>query len=141
MQGQYLLVSITCQGKLAIFSLYTTKEILSKRTCRGELSSVYSRQFFRDKGTCQRNLASVNEALSSSYTCSTLTFRLSIKQILYLWRCRCRSVREVLASMTGKATTTPQIKNLIGRASENKRAARAARTYEQVRAIFCKTTT
>jgi len=30
---------------------------------------------------------------------------------------------------------------LIGRASENKRAARAARTYEQVRAILCKTTT
>ena len=43
--------------------------------------------------------------------------------------------------MTGTATTTPQIKNLIGRASENKHAARAARTYEQVRAILCKTTT
>ena len=43
--------------------------------------------------------------------------------------------------MTGTATTTPQIKNLIGRASENKRAARAERTYEQVRAILCKTTT
>ena len=42
--------------------------------------------------------------------------------------------------MTGTATTTPQIKNSIGRASENKRAARAARTYEQVRAILCKTT-
>ena len=41
--------------------------------------------------------------------------------------------------MTG--TATPQTKNLIGRASENKRAARAARTYEQVRAILCKTTT
>ena len=43
--------------------------------------------------------------------------------------------------MTGTATTTPQIKNLIGRASESKRAAREARTYEQVRAILCKTTT
>ena len=43
--------------------------------------------------------------------------------------------------MTGTATTTPQIKNLIGRTSENKRAARAARTYEQVRAILCKRTT
>ena len=43
--------------------------------------------------------------------------------------------------MTGTAKTTPQIKNLIGRASENKRAARAARTYEQVRAILYKTTT
>ena len=42
--------------------------------------------------------------------------------------------------MTGTATTTPQIKILIGRASENKRAARAARTYEQVRAILCKAT-
>ena len=41
----------------------------------------------------------------------------------------------------GTAMTTPQIKNLIGRASKNKRAARAARTYEQVRAILCKTTT
>jgi len=30
---------------------------------------------------------------------------------------------------------------LIGRASENKSAARAARTYEQVRAILSKTTT
>ena len=43
--------------------------------------------------------------------------------------------------MKGTATTTPQINNLIGRASENKRAARAARTYEQVRAILYKTTT
>ena len=43
--------------------------------------------------------------------------------------------------MTGTSTTTPQVKNLIGRASENKRAARAARTYEPVRAILCKTTT
>ena len=51
------------------------------------------------------------------------------------------SLATPLASMTGTATTTPQIKNLIGRASENKRAARAARTYEQVRAILCKTTT
>ena len=34
--------------------------------------------------------------------------------------------------MTGTATTEPPIKNLMGRASENTRAARAARTYEQV---------
>ena len=37
--------------------------------------------------------------------------------------------------MTGTATTEAPIKNLIGRASENTRAAgaaRAARTYEQV---------
>ena len=43
--------------------------------------------------------------------------------------------------MKGTATTTPQIKNLIGPANENKRAARAARTYEQVRAMLCKITT
>ena len=41
----------------------------------------------------------------------------------------------------GTATTTPQIKNLIGRVRKNKRAARAARAYEQVRAVLCKTTT
>ena len=43
--------------------------------------------------------------------------------------------------MTGTSTTTPQVKNLIGRVSENKCAASAARTYEQVRAILCQTTT
>ena len=44
--------------------------------------------------------------------------------------------------MTRTATTiTPQVKNLIGRASENKRAARAARTYQQFRAVLCKITT
>ena len=37
--------------------------------------------------------------------------------------------------------TTPQIKNLIGGVWKNKRAARAARSYEQVRAILFKTTT
>ena len=46
-----------------------------------------------------------------------------------------------LASTTGTATTTPQIKNLIGRVRKNKRAARAARTNDQVRAVLCKTTT
>ena len=46
-----------------------------------------------------------------------------------------------LASTTATATTTPQIKNLIGRVRKNKRAARASRTYEQVRAVLCKTTT
>ena len=39
------------------------------------------------------------------------------------------------------STEKPQIKNLIGRVRKNKRAARAARTYEQVRAALCKTTT
>ena len=42
---------------------------------------------------------------------------------------------------TGKATTTPQINDLIGWMRKNNRAARAARTYEQVRAVLCKTTT
>ena len=37
------------------------------------------------------------------------------------------------------AMTTPQIKNLIGRVRKNKRAAHAAHTYEQVRAVLCKT--
>ena len=38
-------------------------------------------------------------------------------------------------------TLTSQIKNLIGRVRKNNRAACAARTYEQVRAVLCKTTT
>ena len=46
-----------------------------------------------------------------------------------------------LASTTGTATRTPQIKNLIGLLRKNKCAARAARTYEQVRAVLCKITT
>ena len=36
--------------------------------------------------------------------------------------------------------TTAQIKNLIGRVKKNNRAARAARSYEQARAVLCKTT-
>ena len=48
-------------------------------------------------------------------------------------------MRHVLACLY--TTTTPQIKNLIGRVWKNKRAARAARTYEQVRAVLCTTTT
>ena len=35
---------------------------LPRKTCQGELASVYSRQLFLDKGTCQGKLASVNEA-------------------------------------------------------------------------------
>ena len=52
--------------------------------------------------------------------------------------------REILGSFSFDdvtAMTTPQIKNLIGRVRKHKRAARAARTYEQVRAILGKTTT
>ena len=45
-----------------------------------------------------------------------------------------------LASTKGTATTTPQIENLIGW-RKNKRAIRAIRTYEEVRAIVCKTIT
>ena len=33
-----------------------------RKTCQGELASVYSRQVFLDKWTCQGKLASVNEA-------------------------------------------------------------------------------
>ena len=43
--------------------------------------------------------------------------------------------------MTRTATTTPQIKNLIGQVRKNKRAARVARVYEQARAVLCKATT
>ena len=46
-----------------------------------------------------------------------------------------------LTSTTATTTTTPYIKILIGRVGKNKRAARTARTYEQVRAVLCKTTT
>ena len=42
--------------------------------------------------------------------------------------------------MTRTATTMPHVKNLIGLVRKNKRAARAARTYEQVRAVLSKTT-
>ena len=42
-----------------------------------------------------------------------------------------------LASTTGTETTTPQIKKLIGRVKKNNRAARATRTFEQVRAVLC----
>ena len=35
--------------------------------------------------------------------------------------------------------TTPRIKNLIGRVMKNKRAARVACNYEQVRAVLNKT--
>ena len=38
------------------------------------------------------------------------------------------------------ATTTSQIKNSIVPIRKNKRAARAARTLEQIRAVLCKTT-
>ena len=51
------------------------------------------------------------------------------------------SLARPLASTTGTATTTPQTKNLIGRVWKNNHAARAARSYEQVRAVLCKTTT
>ena len=39
-------------------------------------------------------------------------------------------------SMRRTATTTTQIKNLIGQVRKNNRAARAARTYEQARAFL-----
>ena len=51
------------------------------------------------------------------------------------------SLKGALASTTATATTTPQIKNVIGRVRKNKRAARAACAYEQVHAVLCKTTT
>ena len=35
---------------------------LPRKTCHGEIASVYSRQFFLYKWTCQGKLAGVNEA-------------------------------------------------------------------------------
>ena len=58
-----LLICSTCQGKLVIFFIYTTKENLSRKTCQGKLASVYSRQVFLDKSTCQGKLVRVNGAL------------------------------------------------------------------------------
>ena len=58
-----LLICSTCQGKLVIFFIYTTKENLSRKTCQGKLASVYSRQVFLDKWTCQGKIAGVNGAL------------------------------------------------------------------------------
>ena len=64
-----------------------------------------------------------------------------------LWGFCCRRRRACLSSLISfsidnrTVTTTPQIKNLIGRVSTNNRAARAARTLEQVRAVSCRTTT
>ena len=58
--------------------------------------------------------------------------------------CLCKYFRNsstfnpALESTTGTATTTPAIKNLIGRVGKNKRAARAICTYEQVRVIHVK---
>ena len=40
--------------------------ILPRKTCQGELASVYSQQVFLDKGICEGKLASVNEALTSN---------------------------------------------------------------------------
>ena len=63
-----------------------------------------------------------------------------------MWRCRCRCRRRLLnspASTTAAATetTTPQMKDLIGRVRKNNYAARAARSYEQVRAFLFEITT
>ena len=58
-----LLICSTCQGKLVIFFIYTTKENLSRKTCQGKLASVNSRQVFLDKWTCQGKIARVNGAL------------------------------------------------------------------------------
>ena len=68
-QGQYLLVSRTIFAIVNYLSSARVKESLSyfpfalpRKTCQGEIASVYSRQFFLDKWTCQGELASVNEA-------------------------------------------------------------------------------
>ena len=50
---------ITCQVHLS----RKTCHIFHLHTCQGELASVYSRQVFLDKWTCQGKIVRVNEAL------------------------------------------------------------------------------
>ena len=55
--GVNYLSSALVKENLSYFSF-----TLPRKTCHGELASVYSRQFFVDMGTCQGKLASGNEA-------------------------------------------------------------------------------
>ena len=49
----YLSSALAKENFVVVFSIYTTKENLSGKTCQGELASLYSQQVFLDKGTCQ----------------------------------------------------------------------------------------
>lgn len=46
--------------------------------------------------------------------------------------------QKVFEPKTGKSTATSQLWNLIGRMRKNKRAARAARSLEQIVVVLCK---
>ena len=62
-QRRYLLVYITCQVHLfTYFNFKLLRKPCQGKTCQGELVSVYSRQVFLGKCTCQGKLANVNEA-------------------------------------------------------------------------------
>ena len=43
----YLLSALIKENFVVIFSIYTTKENFSGKTCQGELTSLYSQQVFR----------------------------------------------------------------------------------------------
>ena len=58
------LSSALVKENLSYFPFTLPRKTCQGKTCQGELVSVYSQQVFFDKGTCQRKLASVNEALS-----------------------------------------------------------------------------
>ena len=47
---------------LSYFPFTLPRKTCQGKTCQGELASVYSKQVFLDKGTCEGKLASVNEA-------------------------------------------------------------------------------
>ena len=56
------LSSALLKENLSYFPFTSPRKTCQGKTCQEELASVYSRQFFLDKGTCQGKLASVNEA-------------------------------------------------------------------------------
>ena len=95
------LSSALVKENLSYFPFTLPRKTCQGKTCQGELVSVYSQQVFFDKGTCQRKLASVNEALSftlsspgmaTSIMTTSLSF-LSIKtmsdlaSLFFVWSC------------------------------------------------------
>ena len=56
------LPSALVNENLSSFSFALPRKTSQGKTCQGQLASVYSRQVFFDKWTCQGKIASVNEA-------------------------------------------------------------------------------
>ena len=56
------LPSALVKENLSYFPFTLPRKTCQRKTCQGELASVYSQQVFLDKGICQGKLASVNEA-------------------------------------------------------------------------------